>query len=124
VDSACCLHVLKGTEAAYEVAGWSRFKLCGVVNKWMPAEDMPTAFTPNGDGMNDCFEIPPKLQLFPNELTIFNRAGAVMYSKKNYNDELCNGLPDGTYFYTYTYTDVDGKERKIFNTIWVRGGNR
>jgi gliding motility-associated-like protein len=44
---------------------------------------IPTAFSPNGDGLNDTWKI-PALAAFPAfELTIFNRTGEVVFQNKN-----------------------------------------
>jgi len=61
---------------------------------------IPNVFTPNGDGLNDTFEI-PGLELYQaNELTILNRWGGTVYDKKGYaNDWAATGLNEGTYFY-------------------------
>lgn len=61
---------------------------------------IPNVFTPNGDGLNDTFEI-PGLELYQaNELTIVNRWGGTVYDKKGYtNDWSATGLNEGTYFY-------------------------
>lgn len=61
---------------------------------------IPNVFTPNGDGLNDTFEI-PGLELYQaNELTIVNRWGGTVYDKKSYkNDWAATGLNEGTYFY-------------------------
>lgn len=61
---------------------------------------IPNVFTPNGDGLNDTFEI-PGLELYEaNELTIVNRWGGTVYDKKSYkNDWTATGLNEGTYFY-------------------------
>jgi gliding motility-associated-like protein len=61
-------------------------------------------FSPNGDGVNDYFNI-DGIGGFPNnELTIFNRWGNQVYYAKGYKnnwDGTWDGgnLPDGTYFY-------------------------
>jgi gliding motility-associated-like protein len=59
-----------------------------------------TAFSPNGDGYNDFFEI-DNIILHPNaELTIFNRWGQEVYKAKGYrNNWAGEDLPDGTYYY-------------------------
>jgi gliding motility-associated-like protein/uncharacterized repeat protein (TIGR01451 family) len=68
-------------------------------------------FTPNNDGANDLFRI-DCIETHPNnELKVFNRYGALVYSKKNYENDwdgtanvsgvINRGdmLPTGTYFY-------------------------
>jgi gliding motility-associated-like protein/uncharacterized repeat protein (TIGR01451 family) len=69
-------------------------------NKSIAGIIIPNVFTPNGDGLNDTFEI-PGLELYEaNELTIINRWGGTVYDKKGYtNDWAATGLNEGTYFY-------------------------
>jgi gliding motility-associated-like protein/uncharacterized repeat protein (TIGR01451 family) len=69
-------------------------------NKSIAGIIIPNVFTPNGDGLNDTFEI-PGLELYQaNELTIVNRWGGTVYDKKGYtNDWAATGLNEGTYFY-------------------------
>ena len=53
---------------------------------------MPNAFSPNGDGLNDTWEIRNLNSLTDAEVFVFNRSGALIY----YADK--NGQPwDGTY---------------------------
>lgn len=61
---------------------------------------IPNAFTPNGDGVNDYFEI-RGLELFPaNRLIVFNRWGNEIYRSSNYrNDWSGSDLSEGTYYY-------------------------
>jgi gliding motility-associated-like protein len=69
----------------------------------MPLE-MPTGYTPNGDGNNDNFIVHGIESYTNNSLTVFNRWGNIVYQKQNYfnewNGENLKGdeLPDGTYF--------------------------
>lgn len=65
---------------------------------------IPEGFSPNGDSINDTFNI-VNLNLFPNHtLEIYNRYGMIVY-KGNANKEQWDGrhdgdlLPTGTYFY-------------------------
>jgi gliding motility-associated-like protein len=59
---------------------------------------IPNVITPNGDGLNDSFEI----RDHNHDLTvkIFNRIGRLVFESDNYqNDWNCKGLSSGTYFY-------------------------
>ena len=73
-------------------------------------------FSPNGDGTNDTFVI-EGIELFENELTIYNRWGNIVYDVANYKNDW-NGtsnagrvirrndnLPAGTYYYTLKIKD-------------------
>jgi gliding motility-associated-like protein len=83
------------------------------------------AFTPNGDGQNDFFEIRPlKCQFntlaacFPNnELFIYNRFNHAIYHKAPYNNEW-NGeqYPAGAYYYIF-FPDKNNKKNKF--TGWI-----
>ncbi len=66
----------------------------------------PTAFTPNGDGKNDCFRIHIPGNVTNYLFTVFNRWGQIVYSSSTYGD--CwdgsfNGVQQdmGSYFYSY-----------------------
>lgn len=65
---------------------------------------IPNAFTPNGDGINDRWDI-PDLAYYPNcVLNIYTRYGSMIYQSRGYTmgwDGLYNGqvLPTGTYYY-------------------------
>ena len=70
---------------------------------------IPNIFTPNGDGINDYFEIGYKngrpindlnVYFLSHKLVIFNRWGRIVYESTNYQNDWDGGnLPDGTYFY-------------------------
>ncbi|HYG37302.1 MAG TPA: gliding motility-associated C-terminal domain-containing protein [Cytophagales bacterium] len=81
----------------------------------------------NGDGSNDIFEI-ECINLFPNNtVKIYNRAGALVYEGKGYDNETIyfagfgnkgiyttgNQLPDGTYYYLVD-TGEGGKPKAGF----------
>ncbi len=65
---------------------------------------IPTAFSPNADGMNDLWEL-SGLEVYPNpEVQIFNRWGnMIFYSKGNYTPfngtDSNKALPEGMYVY-------------------------
>jgi len=63
---------------------------------------IPNVFTPNGDGVNDRFEI-RGLELYPeNRLVIFNRWGNEVYSAKTYTNNWDGAdLREGTYYYIF-----------------------
>jgi gliding motility-associated-like protein len=70
-----------------------------------PALDLPNAFTPNADGINETFVI-PGIEDFPKaELIVFNRWGQVVFSAKHYQNDWTGTnqrgkpLPEGTYYY-------------------------
>jgi gliding motility-associated-like protein len=66
--------------------------------------EMPTGYTPNGDGQNDYFVVHGIDRYPDNVLVVFNRWGNKVYERINYQDQWngdnSNGelLPDGTYF--------------------------
>ena len=71
------------------------------------------AISPNGDGINDEWEI-LDIERYPNaEIKIFNRWGSLIYSSTgdNYNNNKWDGssegksLPVGTYYYTINQND-------------------
>lgn len=60
---------------------------------------IPNVFSPNGDGLNDRFEIDGIIGT-RNTVRIFNRWGRVVFEAKDYRNTWTGGdLSDGTYFY-------------------------
>jgi uncharacterized repeat protein (TIGR01451 family)/gliding motility-associated-like protein len=81
---------------------------------------IPNTITPNGDRVNDTFEIPGLGRYVSNELLIFNRWGDHVYERKNYqNDWGAEGLVSGTYFYLLKVTDEEGKSHEFKGFIQV-----
>ncbi|WP_460220232.1 choice-of-anchor L domain-containing protein [Psychroserpens sp. MEBiC05023] len=78
---------------------------------------IPQGISPNGDGMNDIFDL-SSYQV--TKLEIFNRFGTLVYSKKNYVDEWHgqdmdgDELPVGTYFYTMEYRDGERRSAWVY----------
>lgn len=76
--------------------------------------DIPTGYSPNGDGKNDDFEI-KGISSYPNNyLRVFNRWGNLVYSYDNYTGNEWKGqnnagdpLPDGTYFVLFVANGTD-----------------
>jgi gliding motility-associated-like protein len=85
-----------------------------------PSLLIPNAFSPNGDGINDKYEI-EGIENFNARLIIFNPWGDMVFSMDSYDNswdgsynksslkaKLNNEkLPSGTYFYILTYRDLD-----------------
>ncbi len=93
---------------------------------------IPEAFSPNGDGINDKFEIKGIAKYKTVQIEIFNRWGNVVYKSNNYGEgqgksgfwdgtagqgvRFSSGpVPTGTYFYVLK---LDGKE-KINGAIYL-----
>lgn len=73
---------------------------------------VPTVITPNGDGMNDTWEISCVKDNPNNEVIILNRWGDEVYRAAPYNNDWegtynNEDLPDGTYFYIFKTTAND-----------------
>ncbi|MDQ3108977.1 MAG: gliding motility-associated C-terminal domain-containing protein, partial [Bacteroidota bacterium] len=76
----------------------------------VPVIDFPNGFTPNGDGINDVWEI-DNIYLFPNcQVEVYNRWGELLFSSIGYNppwDGRFEGkdVPVGTYYYIIKLND-------------------
>jgi gliding motility-associated-like protein len=74
--------------------------------------DVPTAFTPDGDGVNDSWVISELNIRYPNNnVTIFNRWGQVLYNSDGYlipwDGRFDNkDLPVGSYYYIIDFNDA------------------
>jgi large repetitive protein len=75
--------------------------------------DIPNAFTPNGDGINDRWVLKNLAYYFPEcKVTVFNRWGSPVYETVGYKqdwDGTHNGrkLPDGTYYFIILLNDAE-----------------
>jgi gliding motility-associated-like protein len=117
MDDASALqpHVNPQTDFVYTLQVASRDS-CGsatdsVKVKVYKAVFVPNAFTPNGDGLNDTWNI-PALNAFANyEIRVFNRWGQVVYQSKNKSgwDGKLEGKdqPTGVYPYVISINDTD-----------------
>jgi gliding motility-associated-like protein len=73
--------------------------------------EMPNAFTPNGDGKNDIFRIPPSIGVKITAFVVFNRWGARVFMTDNSGvgwDGTFGGQPQpaGAYVWQIEYEDV------------------
>jgi gliding motility-associated-like protein len=79
-------------------------QIIAVTIKPIPVLVVPNTFTPNGDGINDLWDI-AELENFPDcKVTVYNRWGTVVYSSigyvKPWNGAINNKpLPIGTYYF-------------------------
>jgi gliding motility-associated-like protein len=78
----------------------------------------PNVITPNGDGLNDFFEI-RGLELYDNsKVEVYDRWGNVVFSSDNYKNQWAgDDLPEGTYFYILEVDDPQGTVHKGILTI-------
>lgn len=97
----------------------------GVDNRIDPDACDPVAFqgiSPNRDGKNDYLVIPGVMRTTPNNLTVYDRVGNIVFEVKDYENNwggesnrgnpLLAGdglLPDGVYFYILDYNGVRPK---------------
>ncbi len=83
--------------------------------------DVPNAFTPDGDGINDALVITGIEQFPENTLVIFNRWGNIVFEAENYKNDWTGttnagivlggeNLPTGTYYYLL---DLKQEEQEI-----------
>jgi gliding motility-associated-like protein len=86
---------------------------------------MPNAFTPNGDGQNDIFRVPPLLQITVVNFSVYDRLGARVFFTSNSSegwDGRFNGRPQpaGTYVWQLEYIDqLTGKAAAANGTVML-----
>ena len=78
-------------------------------------QKIPSAITPNGDGINDFFVIPflenTATSSQPNQLVIFNRWGNIIFQQSPYmnnwggRNKDGNPLPEGTYYFVLNFNN-------------------
>lgn len=83
----------------------------------------PSVFSPNGDGLNDVFEI-KGIGLKKFNLQVFSRWGELIFESTNIEDQWdgkYNGefVPTGTYVYTIKYTSMLDKDKVLEGTVTV-----
>lgn len=82
-----------------------------IANKEQVKFEIANAFTPNNDGLNDCFSVKYWGSATAFNMSIYNSWGQVVFHSTNINncwDGLYQGLPqpEGAYIYTITATTV------------------
>lgn len=120
-------------QTTYTVTGWDSIGLCygsdTVVVKISMLNSstllMPSAFTPNNDGLNDCFGIKGWGAVQQLDFTIFNRWGEIMYHSTNATDcwdGKVKGLyqSPGTYVYTIKAKTLCGAAERNGTLVLIR----
>lgn len=79
---------------------------------------IPTSFTPNGDGLNDIFEINSAYVQNCN-LQVFDRWGKLLYNKSGNSNVSWDGsnLPEGVYMYKLLMRDTKNKDYEYFGEL-------
>ncbi|PWU01906.1 MAG: hypothetical protein C5B52_06465 [Bacteroidetes bacterium] len=73
---------------------------------------IPNAFTPNGDGLNDIFRIPPGVAFNLSAFNVYDRWGLRIFSSRDINngwDGKIQGKPAAPGIYVYTISGSDNK---------------
>jgi gliding motility-associated-like protein len=87
------------------------------------ALQMPNAFTPNGDGHNDVFRVPPMLQITVINFSVYDRWGQRVFSTTNSSegwDGRINNQPQpaGAYVWKIEYVDsLTGRPAMASGTV-------
>ncbi|MBI1779938.1 MAG: gliding motility-associated C-terminal domain-containing protein [Sphingobacteriales bacterium] len=84
---------------------------------------MPNTFSPNGDGLNDIFRIPPDVAIILQEFSVYDRSGAKLFSTNNPElgwDGSYKGAPkpSGTYVFVLRGI-VENKPVELKETIYL-----
>ncbi|MDR1023949.1 MAG: gliding motility-associated C-terminal domain-containing protein, partial [Prevotellaceae bacterium] len=79
---------------------------------------IPNIFTPNGDGINDYFQILGLDDYVENKLVMLNKRGQVIFSQKNYHNTWSGkGFSNDIYYYTLTLKRADGTSRTLYGYV-------
>lgn len=86
--------------------------------------EMPVAFTPNGDGINDLWKISQPGCLKSFSVFIYNRNGSLVYENSDYKNDWAGTyhyqpLPDGTYYVMAKATFTNGNTKFIKNNLTI-----
>ena len=83
--------------------------------------NMPNSFTPNGDGINEVFRIPPGSAFQLKEFSIFDRWGNKVFATrditKGWDGKYKNDMLPETYIYFITGKDIYKKDVVIKGTV-------
>lgn len=83
--------------------------------------DIPSIFTPNGDGKNDTFTIPGITSFPGSQLIITNRWGNEVYHSNDYQNTWSgDGLSEGTYYYTLRKKEISGSFTTFKGWVYLK----
>jgi gliding motility-associated-like protein len=83
------------------------------------------AFTPNGDGINETWEVYEQFDCLTNvSVNVFNRYGHVIFSDRNYRNKWVGvyqgkPVPDGTYYAVVEFTLIGGRKFSIKTDLTI-----
>ena len=83
---------------------------------------MPNAFTPNGDGKNEVFRIPPGISLKLKRFSIYDEWGAKVFSTENSSkgwDGTISGKQQATGVYVYIIEGTNEKGKILLKGTFV-----
>jgi gliding motility-associated-like protein len=87
---------------------------------------VPSAFSPNGDGINDSWIIQNLEQFDNTSVRVYNRWGSLVYDrdmvgKENWkgNGNNSKSMPVGTYYFIIEYDGFDGQKNNITGPITI-----
>ncbi|MBO9681191.1 MAG: gliding motility-associated C-terminal domain-containing protein [Flavisolibacter sp.] len=93
----------------------------GVTIKVLQTLYMPNSFTPNGDGINDLFRVPPGSAFHLEEFSIFDKWGNKVFVTgdiaKGWDGRYKNKILPGTYVYFIRGKDLDRKDAVVKGTV-------
>jgi gliding motility-associated-like protein len=81
---------------------------------------IPNIFTPNGDGVNDCFQIIGLEDFVENKLEIRSKRGNVVFSQKNYHNSWCGDGASDVYYYLLELKREDGTKSVLRGYVHVK----
>lgn len=100
---------------AINQCGETKNVVINISAKTLNVNSLPNAFTPNGDGKNEVFEVDASFR--GSRFIVFNRWGNIVFVSENYQNEWNgDGLIDGTYYFQFTGGCLE--DRIVRN--WVR----
>lgn len=77
---------------------------------------IPNAITPNGDGINERFEVFSPCDIAELQITIYNRWGNIVYKGQNSPAEWpSNRTKEGVYIYAFEYTDPENNKKTVLS---------